>query len=129
MTDFPSSCVEQRRSDEEASEPTPVEPGGDSMPFVHRQEVEHRSTHQTREDPQLKHIRKSLWGATHCTRFLIKIRKISPARCFFKGLSIFFLSVCFIHSLCCSRGRGLQQIKTNYSLNHRLWLSASIIYK
>lgn len=53
MADFPGSCVEECWSYKEAGEPTTIEPGGDSVPFVHRQEVEHRSAHQTGEDPQL----------------------------------------------------------------------------
>lgn len=60
MADFPGSRVEECWGDEEAGETAPVEPGSDLMPSVHRQEVEHRSTHQTGDDPQLQGIKKSL---------------------------------------------------------------------
>lgn len=54
VADFPGSCVEERRGDEQAGETAPIEPGSHTVPSVHRQVVQHRPAHQTWEDPQLE---------------------------------------------------------------------------
>lgn len=58
VADFPRGRVKQRGGDKQAGEAAAVEPGGDAMPLVNRQEVEHGAAHHTGENPELSTTRR-----------------------------------------------------------------------